>query len=340
MIIREVEKPKIKELTKYKKSWPMRSDNILDGVQLTGSGKGAITLILNYLSEKGVIKNKLDEVIIADWIGYWVYNQIQPFAFPAKSLSPKSKAIIVYHQYGFPQKIDEIMYFAKSKNLILIEDCAHCIDSYYKGKQAGTFGDFTLYSYSKWFSCFALGGVKSKFEDFNKFVEKEFNKTPMGVTFFKDFSKIIYEYSAFSNSSLFKRYASLLLNMSYSIYGDALSPSKLAVKMLYSKLDSEIKTRRERYSLLLREVDNFGICDYLERKDIITPYVIPIFCSEKNKKIVDVFKSNGIVTGIYNFDVNRNLLSPKFIECVWVPCHGGISDENFYKIIGLIKKNL
>ena len=102
------------------------------------------------LIDKKIIKNKLDEILVPDWIGYWVYNQMQPFAFPAKRFSERTKVLFVYHQYGFPQQMDKILEFANHKKLIVVEDCAHALDSYYQGKPLGSMGDFTIYSFSKW----------------------------------------------------------------------------------------------------------------------------------------------------------------------------------------------
>ena len=341
MLIREVENPRLKDLTRFFSSQAReRKEKILDGIQIVGSGKGAIALILKYLSEKGVIKNKLDEIMMADWIGYWVYDQIQPFAFPVKRFSDKTKVLFVYHQYGFPQDMDKILEFAFNKKLIIVEDCAHALASYYKGRPLGTFGDFSIYSFSKWFFCFALGGVKSKFDDFPAYVDKSLSEVPFGLTFIKDLFKFLYEWSSFSGSPVFRRYTFLLLNMSYSLYGEALKPSHLAIRSFFCKIENEINVRQKRYHYFWDKVSHLGICDHLEREGI-TPYVIPIYCPEsKNEKLLRALRDKNIVTGLYHFDINRNMLSPKFIQCVWIPCHSGISDEKFNEIIELVYKVL
>ena len=333
MIIREVEKPTIKDLFR-----PSRYLKNLDKIKLVGSGKGGLAIILKFLKEKGVIVNKLDEVMVPDWLGYWVYNQIQPFAFPSKKFSSKTKVILVYHQYGYPQDMDKILEFAREKNLIVIEDCAHAIDSYYKGRLLGSMGDFAIYSFSKWFFCFALGGARAKPEDFYDYADKLIKQTSFGLTFVKDAVKFFHERSTFSNSRLFRKYADYLLAMSYSLYGDSLKPSVAAVKLFSAKIDNEIKIRQKRYSYFLDKMKGRGICDHLE-KEGITPYVIPIYCPEaKNEKILKALREKNILAGIYNFDINRNLLSPNFVPCVWIPCHSGISDEFFSDMAELIIK--
>ncbi|OGG87251.1 hypothetical protein A3B87_00060 [Candidatus Kuenenbacteria bacterium RIFCSPHIGHO2_02_FULL_39_13] len=326
-MIREVAQPRLRDLFDFHQT----SSELFKDIQLTGSGKGALAIILQYLYHKKNIKNKLDEIIVPDWLGYWVYNQIQSFAFPAKRYSERSKAIMVYHQYGFPQDMDKILDFARDKKLIIIEDCAHAIDSSYKGKPLGTFGDFTVYSFSKWFFCFALGGVKSKYDDFPDFARQAISQTPFGAIFFKDLIKLIHEQTGFSDS---------LLNMSYSLYGQALKPSRQAKKLALAKIESEIKIRQKRYQYFRQQTDNLGICQHLEQ-DGVTPYVIPIYCpSDKNDYLLKVLADRKIITGLYNFDFNRNLLEPDFKKCIWIPVHSGISDETFSDMTNLVVRTI
>lgn len=345
MITREVENPKLKDLVGWvrgqpKEQYKISKRDILDKIKIVGSGKGALAIILRYLFEKKIILNKLDEIMVADWMGYWVYNQIQPFAFPSKRFSDRTKVLFVYHQYGFPQDMDKILEFAHDKKLIVIEDCAHALASSYKGKPLGSIGDFSIYSFSKWFFCFALGGVRSKFEDFYTYAHQSMSNAPLGLTLIKDLTKFLYERSSFSDGRNFRKYATLFLNMSYSLYGEALKPSRLALRLLFSKIEQEINIRQKRYRYFLNQTSHLGICNHLESEGI-TPYVIPIYCSEsKNKILVEALRDKEIMTGLYHFDINRNLLSPKFVQCIWIPCHGGISDEMFYTITKLVLKKL
>ena len=62
-------------------------------------------------------------------------------------LTPKTKAIIVVHLYGYVADMNPILQLAKSKNLILIEDAAQAIGSLYNGKRAGSFADFGIFSF-------------------------------------------------------------------------------------------------------------------------------------------------------------------------------------------------
>jgi perosamine synthetase len=71
---------------------------------------------------------------------------IDPMAIQ-KAITPKTKAIIAVHLYGNMCEMDEIMQIAKEHNLYVIEDAAEAIGSEYKGKKAGTMGDFGVFSF-------------------------------------------------------------------------------------------------------------------------------------------------------------------------------------------------
>ncbi len=62
-------------------------------------------------------------------------------------ISSKTKAMIIVHFAGLPAKMDEICEICDEHNLILIEDAAHAIGTYYKGNHVGGFGDFGCFSF-------------------------------------------------------------------------------------------------------------------------------------------------------------------------------------------------
>lgn len=289
-------------------------------------------MVLKHLQKRGIIRSKLDEILVPDWLGYWVYNQIQTYAFPAKRLSERTRAILVYHQYGFPQDMDKIMAVARERNLVVIEDCAHTVFSHHKGKRLGWLAEYSIFSFSKWVFCFALGGAHGD-EEFQRFAQEEAKRTAFGLTMFKDGAKWLGEKNRRS------KYANYLTKMSYALYGDALKPSALAARLLKAKLDIEVAIRQKRYREFRAATDDWGFCDHLENEGV-TPYVIPIRVkSERQESLIAALAKAGIESGIYQFDVNRNLLDPKFENCILIPCHGGISNGLFSGMTELIIKS-
>jgi dTDP-4-amino-4,6-dideoxygalactose transaminase len=71
---------------------------------------------------------------------------IDPAQIRAK-ITGKTRAIIPVHFAGRSCDMDEIMAIARQHGLAVIEDCAHAIETEYKGQKAGTIGDFGCFSF-------------------------------------------------------------------------------------------------------------------------------------------------------------------------------------------------
>ncbi len=65
-----------------------------------------------------------------------------------KSTKQKIKAILPMHTFGHPVELDELQSVCKKWNLILVEDAAESLGSFYKGKHTGTIGDFAALSFN------------------------------------------------------------------------------------------------------------------------------------------------------------------------------------------------
>ncbi|UCZ52956.1 aminotransferase class I/II-fold pyridoxal phosphate-dependent enzyme [Bacillus shivajii] len=61
---------------------------------------------------------------------------------------PEVKAVIVVHLYGLSADMDQIVELCKKHNVVLIEDAAESLGTYYKGKHTGTIGDYGIFSFN------------------------------------------------------------------------------------------------------------------------------------------------------------------------------------------------
>ena len=71
---------------------------------------------------------------------------IDPEQVEAK-ITKKTKAILPIHFAGRACNMNALMDIAHRHDLKVIEDCAHSIETVYKGRPAGTFGDFGCFSF-------------------------------------------------------------------------------------------------------------------------------------------------------------------------------------------------
>lgn len=65
-----------------------------------------------------------------------------------KSITKKTKAVVVVDLLGNMPEWDEIIKICKKNDLFIIEDASEGIGARYKGKLAGTFGDISLFSFN------------------------------------------------------------------------------------------------------------------------------------------------------------------------------------------------
>ncbi len=65
----------------------------------------------------------------------------------AEKVTDRTKAILPVHFAGRACDMDPLMRVAGEHGLQVIEDCAHAIETTYKGRKAGTFGDFGCFSF-------------------------------------------------------------------------------------------------------------------------------------------------------------------------------------------------
>ena len=71
--------------------------------------------------------------------------------------SPKTRAVFVIHEFGFPCPLKKISAYQKKK-LPIIEDCAYALGSRIEGAKVGVVGDYAIYSLPKYYPI-PMGGL-------------------------------------------------------------------------------------------------------------------------------------------------------------------------------------
>jgi dTDP-4-amino-4,6-dideoxygalactose transaminase len=71
---------------------------------------------------------------------------IDPVQVEAR-ITPRTRAIIPVHFAGRPCDMEALCDIAARHDLSIIEDCAHAIETEYKGQKVGTFGNFGCFSF-------------------------------------------------------------------------------------------------------------------------------------------------------------------------------------------------
>lgn len=65
------------------------------------------------------------------------------------NITENTRALIVTNLWGLSVSLDRIQEICRKNNIFMIEDCAHSLGSYWKGKHSGTFGDLGIFSFQQ-----------------------------------------------------------------------------------------------------------------------------------------------------------------------------------------------
>ncbi len=122
------------------------TDALLLALRAAGVGPGdeVITTDFSFFATAGVVHRLGAKPIFVD-IEPDTYN-IDPNLIEA-AITPKTKVIMPVHLFGQVADMDAIMDIAKKHGLKVIEDAAQTIGSEYKGRKAGSIGDFGCFSF-------------------------------------------------------------------------------------------------------------------------------------------------------------------------------------------------
>ena len=160
-------------------------------------------------------------------------------------VTEKTKAIVVVHYAGVACDMDKVLNIAEKYNLLVIEDAAQAIDSYYKGKPLGSIGDLATFSFheTKNIQC-GEGGLLS-----------------VNNSLFKQRAEIIWEKG--TNRSAFWR--GEVDKYKWIDLGSSFLPSELNTSFLFAQLEKieEIQFKRKniwnQYYNGLKKLENLNV---------------------------------------------------------------------------------
>lgn len=66
------------------------------------------------------------------------------------------KVLVTQYTFGVPSQLDEVLAWAASRGVAVVEDCCHALGSRWRGKHVGSFGAAAIYS-SQWGKSYSTG---------------------------------------------------------------------------------------------------------------------------------------------------------------------------------------
>ena len=220
--------------------------------------------------------------------------------------TPKTKAIVVTHYAGIACEMDTIIKLANKCGIIVVEDAAQCIDSYYRGDHLGSMGDFGTISFHSTKNIpIGEGGVllinNSNYIDRAEIV----HKFGTNRTKFMDNKADKYEWVDIGSSYM---------------------TSEITAAFLYSQLSNMDSVTKQRLNIWDRYLSGF---EDLEKEGYIKRPTVPRECWNHNAHIFYLLVWGGKRDFLLNELAKRKIQSSTH----FVPLHTSKYGKKFYKYL-------
>lgn len=255
-------------------------------------------------------------------------------------ITPKTKVIVPVHYAGVACDMDRIMEIANKYNILVVEDAAQAIDSYYKGRPLGSIGHMSAFSFHETKNIIAGEGGLLAIND-ERFIRR---------------SEILWEKG--TNRSEFFR--GEVNKYGWVDTGSSFLPSEVIAAFLWAQLENMelIQNRRkaiwEQYHEGLKDLEEKGLVRLPEILAYATnnAHMFYLVCRslEERTALIKNLKENGVLSVFHYLSLHlsdyytaNNTDIPNLPECdhyanclVRLPMYYELKDEEVQKIVGLI----
>lgn len=278
-----------------------------------------------------------DHILVPDFMCQAILNILNRVGFPVKSPDEHTRAALVFHQWGYPQKMDEILIEAKKRNLIVIEDCAHSLDSQFQGKTIGSFGEAAIFSFPKLLPTYLGGAVVANNQKLLKYLEQDRQEK-------QNWKNNLFNLFAFfiAQKSFKEKKCQNWLDLVYLASIHYPNIKKGVLYRLPPDLNSLLKIQNQRqknYQFLRDHINSQFLIPEHDKTIKPNPMYLPVFLEpEKLSQAKQNLLNKKIETEILHFDVNRNLFHPHYQKCLAIPTHQNLPFEIIEMMPKIINK--
>ena len=258
-------------------------------------------------------------------------------------ITDRTKVIVPVHYAGVACDMDAIMSIANKFNLLVVEDAAQAIDSYFKGQALGGFGHLGALSFHETKNVTAGGEGGLLVINDERFVRR---------------SEILWEKG--TNRAEFFRGA--VNKYGWVDTGSSFLPAEINAAFLWAQLESldEIQSKRkqlwERYLTGFQQLSNHGLIYLPEIPDFATNngHMFYIVCRnlEERSGLIKYLKENGVTAPFHYLALHKSVYylnhyedSPNLPNCdhyadclVRMPMFYELSFEQVDIIVSLVQK--
>lgn len=221
-----------------------------------------------------------------------------------EKITSKTKAIMPVHIFGQSADMDPINEIAKKHNLLVVEDACQAIGGKYKGRNIGSIGDISCFSFfpTKNLGCAGDGGMIVTDNDDLAIIARALRMHGSGENGQKAFNLLnnveedIMTTEA-TNDTVYNplKYYNYLIGFNSRL--DAIQAAILRVKL--KEIDKWNARRREIVDIYNKEFRELDLVTPVCGDDNEHVYHMYILQSENREEILTKLKDRGVATGVY-----------------------------------------
>lgn len=281
-------------------------------VYWTSTARSALRPVLLHLRRTGALPDKNAELLVPHWVCTCLYNTVHKVCYPTIQDTPALRGVLVYHQYGFPQKLDRILQRCRDRGMFAIENAVNCAFDGEGVAGMGSAGIATIFSLPKMFSTVLGGALAARDADLRAYCDQYFREDEDWVARLTWAARWLHDSPLKVRSTTFHEIVYAL-----SDYGRGARASDLV--LLEKDLASgALARRRENYGRLRKEFSDAPFFETLEEG--VVPFAAPLFGpAEFLPRLAARLRADGWDAGVYRFDAARDLFEPNFVPCVPLP---------------------
>ena len=256
-------------------------------------------------------------------------------------ISVNTKAIFVTHYGGVPCDMDPIVDLCKKENILIIEDSACAVKSFYKGKACGTIGDMGMWSFDAMKTLSTSDGGMIYIKDLKLRIEAQ-EKLYLGLP---QKQKSGIDSSSESNDSWWE------FEMNHPGRRAIMNNVTAAMGCIQlKKLNSFISRRKEIFNIYYNELNKLDWLKVppLKNYDNLSSYYFFWIQTEKRNKLAKYLLRNNVYTTFRYWPLHKVKMFEPYVNGEYpnsehaskvtlnLPLHQSLSNDDVNKIIRLI----
>ena len=213
-----------------------------------------------------------------------------------KKINSKTRAVIIQHHLGFFNYDPKMISFLKEKSIIIIEDCALALGSKFENINAGTIGDFAIFSFgkSKTFNAYLGGCILVNNQDFLTNVFLTHKKLPILSNYKNSFLRLFFKLENYTYNSNFFKFLIFPLGI--------LKIIAIVSNINFHLADTKLSSKIQSYDYILPNYFNFLI--YLNIVDLESKVSEKVF---NLKSIIKIIKDHNLESYLHKLYFNKNI---------------------------------